>query len=287
MDNSFREFPCDLCGSSDAVEVPYARLYTKNQPVHICKECGFVYVKLRRSSHEIAAAWSEHLYGTTYTAKIPAIKARQIYVADFTDTCFGLKGKTVLDIGAGEGQFLSIAKNLYGAKVFGIEPSAANCQTLRSEQINCFQGTIEEYLSSGQVQSGQVATILWTLENCASCRDMLGGAYQLLNPDGVVVVATGSRLLVPFKKPLFMYFGENPADTHCFRFSANTLRGVLAISGFKTLHINRYLDTDYLCIIAQKRPKEEKIPWQGDDFLRVHNFFERWHHDSMFYVNGK
>src|SRR3990167_2103037 len=86
--NRYTEFLCDLCASRDAVEVPHCREYTNNQPVHICKNCGFVYVKYRRSAYDIARDWSNVVYGnqftrTTYTARIPAVKARQVYVADF------------------------------------------------------------------------------------------------------------------------------------------------------------------------------------------------------------
>ncbi|SMP83299.1 hypothetical protein SAMN06295888_1821 [Desulfonatronum zhilinae] len=44
MNAKYSKFPCDLCGSTQSVEAPYARLYTNDQPIHICKECGFVYV---------------------------------------------------------------------------------------------------------------------------------------------------------------------------------------------------------------------------------------------------
>ena len=50
------QFPCDLCGETDAVEVPHCREYTNGQPIHICRRCGFVHVKLRRSAEGIAAS---------------------------------------------------------------------------------------------------------------------------------------------------------------------------------------------------------------------------------------
>lgn len=283
MSANYKEYPCDLCGAFDAVEVPYARLYTNNQPINICKKCGFVYVKLRRSAREIAKEWSDELYGNSYTARIPAVKARQVYVADFIDMHIGLKDKKLLDIGSGEGQFLQIVRNEYKADVFGIEPSPQNCVGMSEMGVECFEGTIEDALTSKLCVNAEVATIMWTLENCRSCRDMLTGAYELLKHDGYLVVATGSRILVPFKKRLRDYLGPNPVDTHAFRFSANTLRGILAVCGFEVVHMNRYLDTDYLCVIAQKRPKDVEISWEGDDFVQVYNFFERWHQESIFY----
>ena len=81
----YQHYPCDLCGSEEAVEIPYVRFYTGNQPVHICSVCGFVYVRMRRSSEEIARVWSEELYGGVYTAKKhPVMMPRYHYVAGFS-----------------------------------------------------------------------------------------------------------------------------------------------------------------------------------------------------------
>ena len=38
-------YECDICGYLDAIEVPNCRHYTGGQPIHICSNCGFVYVK--------------------------------------------------------------------------------------------------------------------------------------------------------------------------------------------------------------------------------------------------
>lgn len=277
-------FPCDLCGGTETFEVPYARLYTNDQPVHVCRSCGFVYVRERRGAQEIANSWSHDIYGEGYTARIPAVVARQTYVADTLNNVVGLKGKLVYDIGAGEGQFLEIVRNQYGARTYGLEPSAANCASMRAGGFDCFHGTIEQYLGSTATVQADVATIMWTLENCVSCTDMLRAAYRCLPLGGHLLVATGSRVLVPFKKPLYDYFSSNPSDTHCFRFSANTLQGLMASTGFKPVFVNRYLDTDYLVVIGEKRPEGEKIPWLGDNPLAVHNFFERWHNETAFYL---
>lgn len=282
----YEEFPCDLCGSTDAIEMPFSRFYTNNEPVHICKSCGFVYVVKRRTAQSIADSWSDDLYGDGYTARIPAVKARQTYVAEFIDTNIGLKDKELCDIGTGEGQFLEIVRTAeYGAKVFGTEASKKNCAKLAKSGINHFQGTIEDFSKSKQIKNykADIATIMWTLENCRSCRDMLSGAYQLLKDAGYIVLATGSRILVPFKKPLNLYLSKNPADTHAFRFSANTLQGILAVSGFEVKYINQYLDSDILCVIAKKMKKSDKISWQGDDFIKVYDFFERWHRETIYY----
>ena len=65
--------------------------------------------------------------------------------------------------------------------------------------------------------------------------------------------------------------------------SFNTLQGLLARAGFQVVHVNPYVENDNLCVLAQKMPKGTKIEWQGDDFLKVADFFERWHKESLHY----
>jgi SAM-dependent methyltransferase len=274
-----RIYDCDLCGCADAVEVPHAREYTGNQPIHICSGCGFVYVRERRDPQAIADSWSNELYGKIYTARMPWVKARQIFVADFIDVEIGLKGKRLCDIGSGEGQFLQMVRDRpYEAEVFGIEPSAANCRLHAAAGIPCFEGTIESFMAAGQREPDfDIAAIMWTVENCNSCIELVSSAWKLLKPGGHVCIATGSRLLVPFKKPLQHYLGKNPADTHCFRFSANTLRGLLARCGFATTSINHYIANDILCVIGRKMPAGTAIAWEKDDPNEVADFFRRWH----------
>ena len=152
MKNGKKTFDCDLCGSSQSIEVPHARDYTGGQPIHICSGCGFVFVRERRDPQAIADSWSHEIFGAGYTARIPWVKARQVFVADFLDVEIGLKGKRLCDIGAGEGQFLEIVRaSPYEAQVFGIEPSQPNCKMLKAAGIPHFQGTIETYAAAGKI----------------------------------------------------------------------------------------------------------------------------------------
>lgn len=284
-DDQYRDFPCDICGADEPVELPHSRDYTNGQPVHICRGCGFVYVVSRRSAERIAEVWSTEIFGGTYTAAIPAVTARLTYVAEYLDTTVGLAGKAVAEIGAGEGRFLSMARSRYGASVFGVEPSPTNSGLLSASDIPHYTGTIEAYADSGDRRVGtfDVVVVLWTLENCQDCKAMLRGAHRLLKPGGLIAVATGSRILVPFKKPLHNYLSRIPADACAFRFSANTLQAALAVSGFESAYINRFIDHDILCVIGKRVDGGAVERRQGDNYLDVHSFFERWHVDTTMY----
>jgi len=292
-DAGYITFACDLCGSDESYELPYCREYTGGQVLHICKSCGFIYAKKRRSCKAIADAWSNELFGDpkvltqqNYSARNPHVKARQTYINEFIDVNIGLKAKRLLDIGAGEGEFLKMAR-ASGAEVFGIEPSKSNCELMKQQGLKCFLGTAEDYRDYvHKTKEGfkpDIVTIMWTLECAQSPRELLRVAYELLKDGGHIVIGTGSRILVPFKKPLQCFLSTNPVDTHPVDFSFNTLKGLLAVTGFEVTHFNPYVENDILAVIAKKMPLGKKIEWKGDDYLKVANFFERWHRDSLRY----
>lgn len=283
--DDYRECPCDLCGADDPIEVPRCREYTGGQPVHVCRRCGFVYVIRRRSAERIAEAWSQEIFGSGYTAAIPAVTARLTYVAEFLRLHVDLAGRRVCEVGAGEGEFLDLIRGArYGAVPFGIEPSTANGARLDALGIEHFTGTIEQYAGlASAAPPFDVVAILWTLENCRDCRRMLSIAHSILRPGGSLVVATGSRLLVPFKKPLHTYLSRNPADTHAFRFSANSLQAMLKVSGFAPAQVNRYIDHDILCVIGTRADGAAPSAVRADDPIEICSFFERWHVDTRIY----
>ena len=39
---STSDYPCDLCGTADAIPLPDVPQYTGGQPMHFCTRCGLV-----------------------------------------------------------------------------------------------------------------------------------------------------------------------------------------------------------------------------------------------------
>ena len=254
--------PCDLCGVTTGTEI--------EPKVFVCDGCGFVHVKERRSPAEIAAAWSEVYQSGAYDPYWPGVKARLFYVAEWLDQKYGLKGKSVLDIGAGKGLFLDYARDL-GAIVSGVEPDPDNASIIRQKNIPCMNSTIEDALISTKYD---IVTILWTLENCGDCLDFLKHARKFLKDDGILVVVTGSRILVPYKKPYSSYFGNQPPDLHCYRWSFRSLNMALDKAGFKIAQVNDLEQRDEMIAVA-KRGGEHSV-YREDDPATVVKFFRDW-----------
>lgn len=274
--DGYRTYSCDICTSSEAREVPHVRKYTGGQLIHICNNCGFVYVRERRSSTTIADVWSNALFGDVYTSATPLFRSRHIYVAEFLDQEIGLKDRLVLDVGAGEGNFLSVVRDLYGARVFGVEPSEANCKILQSLEIDHFCGTLEEFANSRPTIRPQVATMMWTLENTVNPRSVLQHCHSILDDHSHILVATGSRIMVPFSKLLNLYLSQSPVDVHPSRFSRNSLENILRVSGFDP-RFNRYAGDTLLLGLGRKLENATDPELAIDSPEQVEEFFEKWH----------
>lgn len=275
---------CELCGCTDAVEIPYVRRYTDGVPYHVCKGCGLVYFKYRRTPQELAKYWEEEMFNKgNYVARNPYFKARHTYAAEFLDLHLGLKDKTLLDIGAGDGQFLEMVQK-HGAYVRGIESSKTNHELMAKNGIENYLGTIEDYCKNEiigkKVQpNADIVTILWTLQNSQSATDMLDTARDCLKDDGYLYLQMSVRVLMPFTKPLGMYLGRQPGDLHPYLFSIKSLQGFLNKCGFKIVKTNNYWDQEVINIIAKKADKN--INFERDNSDDVLNFFIRWHNESI------
>jgi len=280
----------DYQGNGAMIPIPISKKYTNNELIYVCKFSGLIRAKKNRSYKEIADDWSKYVFdntfsGTTYTAKVPAVYARQIYVAETLKNNLDIKNKTICDIGAGEGQFLNILKTQYKAKVFGIEPSLKNCKKMSKQKIKNFCGTIEDFKKTKKFRKNyfDVITITWTLVNSYSCYDIVNIAYEMLKPNGIIVIAESSRILTPFKKPLNLYLSKLPVDLHTFHFSFNSLSNLLLINKFKINYVNRYIDSDVLLLIGSKKNITNNNKFSIDNYKEVMSFFKRWHKETEYY----
>lgn len=283
----------DYKGQGEYVYVPDIKKLTKGNKLTISKYSGLVSVIKRRSSKQIANIWSKKLFGKkfskkTYSPKIPAVISRLHYVVETIVSNIKIKGKSICDVGAGEGDFLNLLiKKKLSNNFFAIEPSAKNCKLLSKKKISNFNGTIEEYYKKNKKKKFDITTFTWTLCNTSDCFEVIKTASKLTKLNGYVVIAESSRILVPFKKPIHMYLSNYDQDTHAFHFSKNSLLNLLRINYLEPHFVNRYIDTDYLVVIAKKINKIDNRKIKLDNFKKVQSFFKDWYLDSKKYKNYK
>ncbi len=287
--NLIKKIIQDFQGDGEYIKVPNIKKYSKSE-VNICKYSGLVTVIERRNDKKIADDWSKKIFSNNfskikYSASIPAVVARQTYVLETLSNLRNLNKLKVCDIGAGQGQFLTLLKKKYPSiKTFGIEPSKKNSAILKKAGHKNFCGTIQEYNKKiNCVEKFDVISIMWTLVNTSSCLEMIKIANKMLKRNGIIILAESSRILVPFKKPLNLYFSPLRSDLHPFHFSKNSLSNLLLVNKFDPFYINRYIDTDYLVIAAKKSHSVKVNKIKVDKYKDVANFFIRWHKETKNY----
>ena len=279
----------DFNGSGQSIGVPHAAELTGGYELNISKYSGLVSVIKRRNSKQIANEWSQKIFGKkftklTYTAKIPAVIARQTYVLETLLSQLAVRKKSLCDIGAGEGDFLNmLKKKKIVNSLFAVEPSSINSKLLAKNKIKNFCGTIEEFVAKKNVKQFDILTMMWTLCNTSSCMDVIKAANDMCKKNGHILIAESSRVLVPYKKPMQMYFSKGNPDIHSFHFSKNSLCNLLILNKFKPVYINRYIDSDVLIVIAKKTDNVEKKELKIDDYKKVKSFFSNWYTDSKKY----
>jgi SAM-dependent methyltransferase len=187
----------------------------------------------------------------------------------------------VADVGAGEGLLLGYLRETLGAQcdLWGIEPSERNCASLKKSGFTAINGTLQSAinLEPALKLSFDLVTLTWTLENTNNPNEVIAGARDLLTDGGHLLVATGSKILVPFKKLLDEYLTARAADTQAVRWSRKSLGNLLAKHGFAIAFENRWQDSDWMVLIAKKVDKPSGDLWlERDDPQAVIDFFSRW-----------
>lgn len=240
-------------------------------PLHVCKNCGLVYIRERRTSEEVAADWTG-LYRTAYSAISPQVRAQHAYLAEHLSNLVRLPSRRILDVGGGQGHFVEDLRR-HGADAICLDPSPDNAFFSRVPGCH-LHGRLEDL--EGPVFD--VITMNYTLENCADPMDILKRCYGLLILRGYILIQTGARILHPWDRPLGAYLSKRPPDTHPTRYSLNTLRGILENAGFIISDFVRW--GDHIMVQGQKQEERVKETKLKDDWERVIKFFETWHTQS-------
>jgi SAM-dependent methyltransferase len=260
------------------IEISNLNKYVNNKKERyfVHKNTGLVINKRLKSYKFTADKYSELAFkskftNSTYSAKIPAVNARLNYVISTLNNLKKIKNKSLLDVGAGTGEFLIMAKAL-GAKVFGVEPKLENCKEMKRKKIKCLAGPIEYYKSQKKYD---FVSVLWTFCNMYDPLNALMGIKKFLKNNGIIVVADSSRILVHPRKSLKNWVGNMPRYLNPYHFSCNSMKSLLMLCGFEIIFENRFYDTDYLVVVAKKTNKIFK-KYPIDDYKKIIEFFKTW-----------
>ena len=178
------------------------------------------------------------------------------------------KGK-ILDIGAGTGDFLVVAKN-DGWQITGIEPNA------KAKEIAINKGvSFAESLSALESHSFDIITMWHVLEHVPNLDEYLTELKRLIKPTGTIVIAVPN-----FKSFDANFYGRHWAaydvPRHIWHFSKKAIEKLFAEKEMKLVEVlPMKFDSFYVSLLSEKY-KTGKM-----NFVRA--FFVGWQSN----LNGK
>jgi 2-polyprenyl-3-methyl-5-hydroxy-6-metoxy-1,4-benzoquinol methylase len=176
---------CNVCDSSilDIVDAECN--------VARCRTCGYVFDNPRPVLEELIAFYSRPMQYDSWLAQLQArdrIWKRRLNRLQATK-----KPGTVLDVGTGIGQFLSLARGSY-TEVYGTEVSSVAVQIAKEKyNLNLLEGTIEDLDIRDRVFDN--ITLFHVLEHVPDPRSLLKICHSLLSARGILVIAVPNEVV--------------------------------------------------------------------------------------------
>ncbi|MBK8685175.1 MAG: class I SAM-dependent methyltransferase [Bacteroidetes bacterium] len=145
-----------------------------------------------------------------------------------------LTSARVLDIGCGEGKFLSYLKSTKGCFVEGLELNEKAQKIAIGNNISVFNLTIQEF-SEFNNEKYDVVTLFQVLEHIPNVDDFLKAALKVVRPNGILVIA------VPNNDPYYLKYEKdhflNLPPHHMGWWNQRSLEAIAKIYNLEIIHI--------------------------------------------------
>jgi SAM-dependent methyltransferase len=229
---------CLLCGTNDSIVLHELADYQTSLPGNFafvkCKHCGLLYLNPRPSVVDIGNYYprSYSPYSRRQPHEMPRLQRWQARYGLWKRSRVLLQRQAtgrVLDVGCGFGQFL-VAMQSAGWETVGLDiQSEAVEHLIHNLGIEAYQCRIEESIFPDRIFD---AITFWdSLEHLHHPQDALLKAYDLLKPDGWVVLRVPS--VDSLDARLFgRYWAGWDAPRHLTVFSRQTVHDFLTKAGF-------------------------------------------------------
>ena len=217
----------------------------------VCYRCGFIFNSVWDTQRTIYSDQYEETQGfsTTFNTFNRAI------AEDLVDT-YGIRGKTVLEVGCGKGEFLSLICELGENRGIGYDPSFVPARQ-RTEQNVRF---VREFFTENTSESAP------DLLCCKMTLEHIGKPRRFLN--AIRSVAKRKDSVIFFQVPDVNRILEEAAFwdiyyEHCSYFSVMSLQHLFSRTGFAVQRVWTGYDNQYLMTVAS--PAEHGSDFEAGD----------------------
>jgi 2-polyprenyl-3-methyl-5-hydroxy-6-metoxy-1,4-benzoquinol methylase len=224
---------CPFCGSTNLKRIrPFASDTTATNRIFVveCTQCAFAWQHPTSRSDSQSVAAFEHLYrdqGRTASTYFDPAQKRAIAELELAFvTSLPIEGKSMMDIGAGNGEFAYQAASA-GWSILAVDPALDPSQHLSTDGLTLIKGTTNDVDVNLRFE---VVTLWDVIEHAAKPVELIAIAKKFLKPGGWLVIETGN-----YKSADRISGGLNHwiyQLDHRWYFSPDSIREVLSRFGF-------------------------------------------------------
>ena len=240
--------PCNLCGGIEVSVLATKSRSGKPLRTVICENCGLVWSDpLPHNPQQFYADDYRLEYKGTYAPKPKHIlRAGKVALSrrEMLDKYLS-QPKKILDVGTGGGEFAYLLKKS-GHDINGIEPNKGYARYSQSTYgLNIQNGFIQDIKQPDE--SFDLITIWHVLEHTENPTAVIQKLYNLLKPEGVLVVE------VPSVEATCQAPKSTFHEAHIFNFNLDTLRKLGEKIGFAGLEHHYSPDRANITVFFQKK----------------------------------
>jgi 2-polyprenyl-3-methyl-5-hydroxy-6-metoxy-1,4-benzoquinol methylase len=162
---------------------------------------------------------------------------------------FALKGKKIIEIGCGRGEYLSLMQQC-GADVYGLEHSEESVAQCRKDRLKVSKGFVESGAYRLDDAPFDAFYLLNYLEHLPDPNAVLRGIYNNVTDDAVGLFEVPNFDMMLRNKLFSEFVGD-----HLSYFTRETLNTTLRLNGFEIIECNEVWYDYIISAIVKKRAK--------------------------------
>jgi hypothetical protein len=218
-----------------------------------CRKCGFIFNAVWDPERTIYSDQYEETQGFS-----PTFNSFNRAIAEELISSYDIRGKTVLEIGCGKGEFLSLICQLGSNRGIGYDPSFVPARQGPEQNVRF----VREFFTEDTRETAP------DLLCCKMTLEHIGQTHQFL--ETVRSVANRKESVIFFQVPDVDRIMKEGAFwdvyyEHCSYHSATSLKTLFVGTGFAVQRIWTGYGGQYLMILASPRDLESNIKYNDED----------------------
>lgn len=270
---------CALCGSSTPEMMASGRDFEYATTPETfsycrCKSCGHWYLNPRPSIKDLNVIYPENYYAFTSGMNPVVQKFRAFWEQKKVESYRRLIGegqRRILDVGCGEGRFLSILKK-YGFsqwQLCGLDFDEDAVKKCRDRGFEAVSKRIEDFTEGNG--TFDAVMMLQLIEHVEDPAVIARRVFELLKPGGYFIIETPNIDSLDFHWFKKSYWGHFHFPRHWHLFSTQSLKGMLESAGFKVTETSYLLSVSGWIISIHNALLDRGWPKWAVDFFNFQN----------------